>query len=128
MHELGIMTGVAEAVERAALDAGATAVLGITLEVGEMTEAIPDALFFAFEVLQESNPFLAEAELRVNMVKPHSKCLECGAEYDHDRFHMLCPACGGAFTQLMRGRELRIESMEVDIPDECDESDDETDK
>lgn len=110
-----------EAVDRAARDSGATAVLGITLEVGEMTEAIPDALFFAFEVLQESNPFIADAELRVNMVTPHSRCLECGAEYDHDRFHMLCPECGGAFTQLIRGRELRIESMEVDIPDEDDE-------
>ena len=123
MHELGIMTGVMEAVDRAARDAGATAVLGITLEVGEMTEAIPDALQFAFEVLQESDPMIANAELHVTMVKPFSRCLECGAEYEHDRFHMLCPECNGAFTQLIRGRELRIESMEVDIPDEDDESD-----
>lgn len=115
------MTGVAEAVDRAARAAGATAVLGITLEVGEMTEAIPDALQFAFEVLQESNPLLAGAELHINMVKPRSRCFECDAEYDHDRFHMLCPECGSAFTQLLQGKELRIESMEVDLPDEDDD-------
>ena len=118
MHELGIMTGVVEAVDRAARDAGATKVLGINLEVGEMTEAIPDALFFAFEVLQETYPLVADAELHVNMIKPLSRCAECGAEYEHDRFHMLCPECGSAFTELLRGRELHIESMEVDLPDE----------
>lgn len=116
------MTGVMEAVDRAARDAGAAEVLGITLEVGEMTEAIPDALFFAYEVLQESNPLIANAELHVNMIAPHSRCLECGAEYDHDRFHMLCPECGSPFTQLLRGKELRIESMEVDIPDDDEPS------
>ena len=40
MHELGIMTGVMEAVETSARQAGATSVTRVTLSVGEMTEAI----------------------------------------------------------------------------------------
>ena len=51
MHELGIMTGVVESVSSAARANGATRVLKVSLSVGEMTEAIEDALQFAFEVL-----------------------------------------------------------------------------
>lgn len=118
MHELGIMTGVADSVVAAARNANALSVEAVTLRVGQMTEAIEDALHFAFDVLKEGEPLLANAQLNVVMVEPRSRCLECGAEYEHDRFHMLCPECGGSFTQLLAGRELQIDNIEVELPDE----------
>ena len=119
MHELGIMTGVLDAVQTSARQAGADRVLKVSLSVGEMTEAIEDALRFAFEALSEQQEYAlcAGAELDIAMVRPRSRCLECGAEYDHDRFHMLCPECGSFATELVAGRELQIDSIEVDIPD-----------
>ena len=121
MHELGIMTSVMDSVNSVARENGATKLLSVTLRIGEMTEAIEDALQFAFEVLTEADDFSNGATLKVNMVRPKSICLECGAEYQHDRFHMLCPECGSFATQLLEGREMEIESIEVDIPDESDE-------
>lgn len=121
MHELGIMTGVMEAVAESAKQAGATSVLKVNLSVGEMTEAIEDALMFAFEALSEGT-FCEGAKLQIAMVKPKSRCLECGAEYEHDRFHMLCPECDSFATELIAGRELQIDSIEVDIPDDEEES------
>jgi hydrogenase nickel incorporation protein HypA/HybF len=118
MHELGIMQGVMEAATTAAKDAGALKLTHVTLVVGEMTEAIPDALQFAFEALCEGNDFYEGATLEVKMVKPKSICLECGEEYTHDRFHMFCPKCDSFATQLIEGRELNIESIEVDLPDD----------
>ena len=117
MHELGIMTGVLESATTAAKDAGAERLLGVKLSVGEMTEAIEDALFFAFEALCEDDPFLKGATLEVNMIAPKSKCLECGCVYEHDRFHMFCPECDSFATELIAGRELQIDSIEVDLPD-----------
>lgn len=117
MHELGIMTGVMDAVEQTAAQAGATKVLKVVLSIGEMTEAIEDSLRFAFEVLTEGT--ISEgAELDINIVKPESRCLDCGAEYEHDRFHMMCPKCGSYATQLIAGREMQIDSIEVDLPDD----------
>ena len=86
MHELGIMTGVMDAVCASAKQAGATSVLKVSLSVGEMTEAIEDALRFAFEALSEQSDYAlcANAELEIAMVAPRSRCLECGAEYEHD--------------------------------------------
>lgn len=122
MHELGIMAGVMDAVTKSAHDAGADKVLKVTLSVGEMTECIQDALEFAFEALTEDDPFVRDAELTINMIKPKSRCLECGAEFEHDRFHMFCPECDSFATELLAGRELQIDSIEVDIPDDEEES------
>ena len=123
MHELGIMTSVMDSVNQVAEENGATKLLGVTLRIGEMTEAIEDALQFAFEVLTENDEFSKGSTLTVHMVRPRSICLECGAEYEHDRFHMLCPECDSFATQLIAGRELEIESIEVDIPEEDQDAD-----
>ena len=114
---MGIISGVLDAVNASAIDAGATAVLSVNLRIGEMTEAIEDALHFAFEALSEGT--LCEgAELVIDIVSPTSLCLECGNEFAHDRFHRTCPSCGSYETSLLTGRELEITSIEVDIPDE----------
>ena len=125
MHELGIMTGVMDAVTASAQQAGATRVLKVSMSVGEMTEAIEDALVFAFEALSEQREYALckNAELEIAMVRPKSRCLECGAEYEHDRFHMLCPECNSFATGLIAGRELQIDSIEVDLPDDGEDDD-----
>ncbi len=117
MHELGIVSGVLDSVRPVAQEAGASRLLGITLRVGEMTGALQDALQFAWEALCEGDPFLEGAQLSIQTVHPRSRCLECGNEFDHDQFHWACPICGSAMTELLAGRELQIESIEVDIPD-----------
>ena len=122
MHELGIMTGVVDSVSSAARSNGATRVLKVSLSVGEMTEAIEDALQFAFEVLCETEPLLKDAKLEITMVEPKSRCLDCGKEFRHDRFHVTCPECGG-FAELIEGKDLRIDSIEVDLPDDEEDAD-----
>lgn len=117
MHELGIMTGVLESASQAARDAGATRLLSVKLTIGEMTEVIEDALMFAFDALCEEDPFLKGAKLEVDIVAPKSICLECGHEFVHDRFHMFCPVCDSFATQLISGKEMQIDSIEVDLPD-----------
>ena len=117
MHELGMVTGVVESVRQAAEANRADKVLKVSLSVGEMTEAIEDALEFAYEAITENDPLFSGSKLEITMGAPKSRCVECGKEFVHDRFHVTCPDCGG-FADLIEGRELRIDSIEVDIPDE----------
>ena len=35
---------------------------------------------------------------------------------------MLCPECGSPFLQLLEGKDLQISSIEVDLPDEEDDT------
>ena len=124
MHELGLMTGVLDAVQAAAAQAGALKVTRVDLRVGEMTEVIRDAMDFAFEALRELPEYnlCAEAELVMTILEPRSRCLECGHEFSHSRFEMTCPVCGSVVLELLQGREMDIQSIEVDLPDEADEA------
>ena len=117
MHELGIMTSVLDAAESSARQAGATRLLGVSLSIGEMTEVIEDALVFAFEALTETNPYLKGAKLDLHIIKPKSRCLECGKEFNHERLEMFCPYCDSFALELLEGREMSIDSIEVDLPD-----------
>lgn len=122
MHEYSIVQGVLDAVIPAAEQAGATRVLGVRLRVGDMTEVVRESLDFMWDLCCEERGAVMEgAWLEVEMVMPRSSCLKCGAEFEHDRFHLHCPSCGSASTMLLSGRELEIASMDVDVPD--DESD-----
>jgi len=76
---------------------------------------LPDAMEFAFEALAPDTLCKA-ATLKMTMLKPRSRCLQCGSEYEHDRFHWICPDCGSLATELLAGRELYIDAIEVDLP------------
>ena len=113
MHEMGITQGILEASFDAAEKAGATRITEIRITVGELTEIQEFALDFAFQALTPDT--MAEgATLVVTTVTPSSRCRDCGLEYEHDRFQMLCPDCGSFNVEPLTGRELRIDSIEAD--------------
>lgn len=116
MHEMGIVAGILEAATEAAEKAQASRITEIRVTVGELTEIVDFALQFAFEALTPGT--LAEgATLTVNHIGARSRCVECKTEFDHGRFEMVCPDCGSYFCELLQGKELRIDSIEVDTPE-----------
>ena len=119
MHELSLMQSVLDSVEESAARAGATRVYEVRLKIGEMTEVVDEALRFAFECLTPGT-LLEGAELVCDYVEPRSHCFACGADYTHDRFHVSCPACGSIQTTITQGKELYIDSIEAELPDEGD--------
>ena len=120
MHELSLVQGIFDSVIPVARQNGATKITGIKLTIGEMTMVVPEAMEFAFEALSEDDPLLDGCVLEMDFVAPKSRCLDCGNEFEHDRFHSHCPACDSAATVLIAGRELDIASMEIETPDDED--------
>lgn len=114
MHELGLVSGILETVGKTAREAGASRVVSVSLRIGDMAEVNPETMEFAWDVLCEDDPLCVEATLEVAYVHPSSVCLDCGEEFEHDRFHLRCPACGSADTVLITGREMDIVSMEIE--------------
>ena len=113
MHEMGITQGIIESAVDAAEEAGMASITEVRVSVGELTEIVEFALQFAFEALTPGT--IAEgATLVVNHIGAASHCNDCGADYDHDRFQMLCVECGSMNVKLLRGRELQIDSIEAD--------------
>ncbi|MCL2746363.1 MAG: hydrogenase maturation nickel metallochaperone HypA [Coriobacteriia bacterium] len=113
MHEMSIMQSVLDAAFEALEKSGETRITEISLTIGEQTDIQEIPLNFAFEALKQGTP-ARDAKLKVHMLKTRSHCADCDAEFDHDRFSMLCPSCGSVDITLLAGRELRIDGMEAD--------------
>lgn len=122
MHEYSIVEGVMDSVIPLAQSNGATRVSVIRLRIGEMTDIVPEALDFAWDVVcDERGDIVKDCKMEVETVAPHFVCMKCGNEYDADRLHPRCPVCGSGETLLTKGRELEIASFDIETPDTCDE-------
>ena len=113
MHEFSLMMGVLDAVEASARENGAQRVVEVKLVIGEMTEVFDEAMNFAFEALT-SGTMVEGAALTMTKVAPKSRCLACAHEFEHDRLHFACPQCDSLATELFAGKEMYIESMEIE--------------
>jgi hydrogenase nickel incorporation protein HypA/HybF len=121
MHEFGITQEILRAVLEASDAAKATRVNIVHVTVGELTEVVPDALQFAWEALTPGT--IAEgAVLEVAETAGSSLCLQCSEEFTHDRYDRVCTRCGSFATKVVAGDELRIDDIDVDIPDAPDAS------
>lgn len=113
MHEMAIAQGILDIVLEAAAENDAAAVVRIKLQVGEMTEVVPEALTFCFAALAAGTA-AAAAELEVEVMPLVGRCRDCGREFRVERFRFLCPGCGSAGVEIVSGRELRVEHLEVE--------------
>lgn len=120
MHEFSLIQGIIDSVLPVAREHGATKVTAIALDIGRLTEVERECMDFAFSAVTDGDPLFDGAELSMRFIEPRSKCLDCGHEFEHDRFHRSCPACGSDVTSIVAGRELNIASMEIESPDDVD--------
>jgi hydrogenase nickel incorporation protein HypA/HybF len=105
MHELSI----AEAVLAVAREhAGDRRLAAVTVEVGHLRQVVPSALAFAFELLAPG------VELEIVEVPAEGSCRACGALTVFDGFPLACAACGSLDMEVVRGEELRVESLDVE--------------
>lgn len=126
MHEFSLIQGVIDSVTPVAREHGARKVTAIALDIGRLTEVDRECMDFAFSAITDGDALFDGAELTMNFIEPRSKCLDCGLEFEHDRFHRRCPTCGSDVTSIVAGRELNVASMEIESPDEDDDDSDGT--
>ena len=113
MHELAITQNIFNLVLEEARKAGAEKVEGINLVIGEMTGVVSTCVQFYFDFLSKGTP--AEgATLFFTMVPTTARCRHCGKVFELGEFDWACPGCGGSDMEITGGKELRVESIEVE--------------
>ncbi len=113
MHEMSITQEIVNVVNEARLSAGEDArVLRVSIKLGKFTAIVPDCIKFYYEMMTEGTP-MQGAELDFEVVPTLVKCNACGAEYEIEDVNLFCTACGGVDTDIIAGRELSVESIEV---------------
>jgi len=113
MHELSITQHILDIVTRHAQRADADRVTAINLVVGELTGFVDDSIQFYFDMLSPDT--LAEgARLSIRRVDARVRCTVCGAEFSPQGYSWLCPQCEAIGGEVVSGRELLVESIEVE--------------
>ena len=115
MHELGIAQRIVEVMTEMVTRHGATRCLAARLLVGELTAVEPETLKFAFEVVSRETS-AAGCLLEIVPVPLRLRCKQCSAETGGPLFEP-CAACGTLGFEVLEGRELRLDTVDVDAPE-----------
>jgi hydrogenase nickel incorporation protein HypA/HybF len=110
MHELSITQSVVDICEQ---NSGGRRVLAVTLELGELSGIIPDAVEFCFEACTKGT-LLEGARLIIDVIPPKGLCRGCGKDFPVSAYYDSCPHCGGYSVELLTGEEMRVKELEVE--------------
>ena len=99
MHELGIVFHVIKSVEKIGEENGLTNVASVTLELGEVSGAIPHELESCWNWAVKKTELLPEAALKIETIPAVTYCT--------------CPHCGSKKTWLKQGSEINLKEIEA---------------
>jgi hydrogenase nickel incorporation protein HypA/HybF len=110
---MAIAQGILDIALQSAAQHDAGRILKISLLVGQLTEVEPDSLRFCFVALAAATP-AADAELAVTIVPLTGHCRDCDRRFSIENYRFYCPDCGSPGVEILSGRELKIEHLEVE--------------
>jgi len=113
MHELAITQSMFDIVLKQAEQAQAKKVTKINLVIGEMTGVVGDSVQFYLDFLTK-NTIAEGAVVDIKMVPAQAQCLNCNRTFELKEFDWTCPYCQGKIINVIAGKELFVESIEVD--------------
>jgi hydrogenase nickel incorporation protein HypA/HybF len=112
VHEAGLAAAALELAADHARRRGAMRVHRLTLRVGDLSGVVPEALRFALEALSAGTP--AEgAVFDIEVVTVECHCPACDRPFRPADVVYACPACGRISSDVRRGHELELVSLEV---------------
>jgi len=114
VHEVAIVQALFEQVEAEVRQSGCRGrVSGLDLTIGRLSGVNADSIRFAFELLAPGT-ILAEAQLRIAEPPAQLVCNACGTRAEIEDLTAQCPGCGGRDLRIEGGRELLLESIEIE--------------
>ena len=114
MHEVSIVEALIEQVEGEVARAGASGrVSRLGLSIGRLSGVQVDSIRFAFELLSPGT-LVENAVLEIEEPQATCVCAGCGARTDLEELCLECPACSGHDISIEGGREMLLQTIDVD--------------
>lgn len=119
MHELSIVQALCDRVKETARSHGAQKVTRIVIDVGELSNVVPELLQGAFAAFREAEPLLESAALEIRRLPLKLVCQACHHEF-HPAFHRFrCPQCHSLQVKVLQGEELLLRDVELELVEEA---------
>ena len=113
MHEMGIALQIIEiTTDSIPPDAGDVQVEKINLKIGKLAAVVPDSLRFCFDVAIKDTP-LDGAKLDIQELPVLARCRDCDLQWTINSPAFTCQNCNSGALEILSGRELDIESIEI---------------
>ena len=114
MHELSIIQGIISTVTEAMATHPGVRICSVRMKVGVLSGVVEDALQFGYEVATEGT-MLAGSQLEVVHQPVKIFCAACGEIRELEGVQSFrCPVCGTPSYDIRQGRELEVESVEIE--------------
>jgi hydrogenase nickel incorporation protein HypA/HybF len=113
MHELSIAEELVRAIREELRSHPNARLKSALVRVGVLRLIEPATLERCFEAATWDTP-LAGAQLHVEQVKTSARCRKCDLEFTVEHHWFECPRCGDTGSELLRGDELQLVSLEIE--------------
>ena len=113
MHEMAIAQQIVGIVEETISSQAGRRCKTVHLRIGELTAIVPDSLIFAYEAITDGTP-LASSRLDIQSIPVRARCRSCQGEFGIQDFEFSCSKCGSASIEILEGRELTVEKLEME--------------
>jgi len=117
MHELALMQALVDRLETLARDHRATRIVRFTVEIGDLSNVVPELLQTAWDAIREISPALRTTTMEIRRVPLEVECLACHHIFQPRQLRFHCPACNSTKTQTLRGEDIVLRDVELEIPD-----------
>lgn len=117
MHELAVTQGLINMAKDTITRYHATKLTQMNIVMGELSTYIPECVQEYFALLAEETP-AAECKLVFRTVKAKAHCNDCGHEFRPGPVNYACPNCKSLNTEIIEGKELYIENMEIETDED----------
>lgn len=113
MHELGLVMHFIDMVEATAKANDVQKVVGVTLEVGEVSTIIPEYFRDCYKWAIKKTQYMQDCELDMVIIEGKSYCQDCKETFRTTAYGKTCPHCGSLNTYLVTGNQLTVKDIKV---------------
>lgn len=114
MHELSLVAGLFPILEEKAGEQGAKSVTFVRLRVGRLSGVVPELLETAFDAYKKGT-IAGKAALEVVHVPLKVRCRACNTLMELEEPVFACEGCGGNDIEILEGRDIYLDKMEIEV-------------
>lgn len=121
MHELAVTESILEIASSYAKKSKASRVTRINLVIGKLSSIVDDSVQFYWEPIAEGT-ICSGSTLSFKRLPAVLHCTICNQDYQIEEELTPCPICGGYQTTIVSGEEFFVDSIEIEIEQEAEDT------